>query len=94
MQRRRRQRRFTSARRHQGRAPGCVRKWPEVPPATDGGASCSVDASALTLSSSITANSTLAAGCVYKVTSNITIAGSAMLTVEPGVRVEFAKVRV
>ena len=64
---------------------------PEVPPATDGGASCSVDASALTLSSSITANSTLAAGCVYKVTSNITIAGSAMLTVEPGVRVEFAQ---
>ena len=64
---------------------------PEVPGVTDSSSLCTVEASALTLASSISANTTLMAGCVYKVTNNITIATSALLTVEPGVRVEFAQ---
>jgi hypothetical protein len=64
---------------------------PEVPAVTDGTSLCTVEASALTLASSISASTTLVAGCVYKVTNNITVAASALLTVEPGVRVEFAQ---
>ena len=66
---------------------------PEVAAAPDGGGVCSVDAGALTLSGTIAADRILAylPGCVYKATSNITVAKTAALTVEPGVRVEFAQ---
>ena len=71
--------------------PDAPASGPEVPAVTDGGSSCSVDASALTLSSSIAASARLVGGCVYKVTSNIYVNATAVLTIEPGVRLEFAQ---
>lgn len=69
-------------------APG---SGPEVSAVVDAGSACTVEAGALTLSSTISVDTTLVAGCVYKVTSNITIIATAALTVQPGVRVEFAQ---
>ena len=69
-------------------APG---SGPEVSAVVDAGSACSVEAGALTLSSTISVNTTLVAGCVYKVTTNIYIDAVAVLTVQPGARVEFAQ---
>jgi hypothetical protein len=72
--------------------PDAPASGPEVSAVTDGGSACSVDAAGLTLPGSVAVDTTLTyrAGCTYKVTTNITIGTAATLTIEPGVRVEFA----
>jgi hypothetical protein len=53
---------------------------------------CNLDASALTLPSTISSNVALPyrAGCKYRVTSNVTVQTTGTLTIEPGVEIEFA----
>ncbi|MBN2575513.1 MAG: hypothetical protein JXP73_13195 [Deltaproteobacteria bacterium] len=60
-------------------------------PGPSDAAVCSLDAAALTLSGTISSNRILPylPGCKYKAAGNISVSSSAILTVEPGVVIEF-----